>query len=182
MFSCSDFSARLPGAPPLTSGWPVLLSLSHANHPDRSACLAASLPYLPSPSLSLKGSPVTGWPDEVMAGSPQRVAFVSRAQPILSGVRFYVTCCGPLSLTKFTSFDSPTWEPSPSLWAPWIGRRCSLPLPMLFCRCRPTFCRDGPKPDSSISCSWHSAWGPQYFQGAHKNGLISFKIRRKKLI
>lgn len=80
-----------------------------------SACLAASLPYLPSPSLSLKGSPVTGWPDEVMAGSPQRGAFVSRAQPILSGVRFYITCCGPLSLTKFTSFDSPTWEPSPSL-------------------------------------------------------------------
>lgn len=132
-----------------------------------STCLAASLPYLPSPSLSLKGSPVTGWPDEVMAGLPQRGAFVSRAQPILSGVRFYITCCGPLSLKKFTS---PTWEPSPSLWAPWIGCRCSVPLPMLFRRCRPIFCRDGRKANSSISCSWHSAWGPQYFQGAHKNG------------
>ena len=65
-----------------------------------SACLAASLPYLPSPSLSLKGSPRAGWPDEVMAASPQRGAFVSGAQPILSGVRFYITCCGPLSLNE----------------------------------------------------------------------------------
>lgn len=96
--------------------------MAPAVHSRVGICLSGRVPFLSHFAIALpeRLTPGCVGQDEVMAGSPERGAFVSRAQPTLSGVRFYITCRGSASVTKFTSLGSPTWEPSPSLSALWV--------------------------------------------------------------